>query len=137
MNQDGIARYIRGVPDLLLALTSATSVLTDAPPTERVAVVRSRLNDESALVLELFLDLLVGILNVYSLKIVHLLRESTPIVDGTRRHFIESQDTVGHCDAVIILTKSRCLVNNACAISICDICVDDYAERFVLKLDAG
>jgi hypothetical protein len=51
-----MARYIRGVPDLMTFKYRKPAEEHNIPPAERVAMVQGRLHDKTTLVLQGFLD---------------------------------------------------------------------------------
>lgn len=60
--------------------------------------------------------------------------EMTLIIDRAGRHLVCSQNTMGYRDTVIIFTESRRLVDDTCAIGVCDVGVDNHSEGFIFEL---
>ena len=97
-------------------------------------MVEGRLYDESALGLQRFQDLVVCSLDVIAFEVWDFVCEPPSVVDWTWRNIILAQNTIGNSNAVIVLTKGRCLMYDTSTIGRRDICVDNNLERFVFKL---
>lgn len=115
-------------------------------------MVDSRLNNQPSLSLQHFLDLFIrslslmissiyfgpvkskSHLDMLSNKVMYLLCKTASIVDGTRRHLVGTKNAVCDSHSVIVLTKSRCLVNDAGTVFCGDIGIIDYTEGSVLIL---
>lgn len=67
-------------------------------------------------------------------KIWNFLCKVTSIVDRTWRHVLCFQNAMSHRDTMIIFTKRRCLMNDACAIYIRHIGVYQDSECLIFEL---
>jgi hypothetical protein len=67
-------------------------------------------------------------------EIRHLLREVAPIIDGTRRHLISTQDPVRDGDTVIVFTKCWSLMYDTRTIGICHVRIHNNSKRLIFKL---
>lgn len=67
-------------------------------------------------------------------KIRHFLRKTTCIIDRTRRHLLRKKNAVLNGNAVVVLTKGRCLMDNASAVGIRYVGVGEHTECPVLEL---
>jgi len=61
-------------------------------------------------------------------------RKPSTVVNGTRGHYFRRYHTVRNQDTVIIVTKCGGLVNDACAVRIGDIGVDENSKSLSLVL---
>mmetsp|Transcript_48993 Transcript_48993/g.122469 ORF Transcript_48993/g.122469 Transcript_48993/m.122469 type:complete len:409 (+) Transcript_48993:2359-3585(+) len=90
--------------------------------------------DEAARRLEVCEDGLVSFLHVHPLKVRNLLSEPSVLINRARHSFALGNDTRLEADAVIVLSKSRCLMNNASATIVRDISIKQHPVGSVLLL---
>ena len=73
-------------------------------------------------------------LDILPLEIRDLRCEATRIVDGTWRHVLRSENAMRNSNAMIVVTKCRCLVNDTSAFIGLDVLVVENSERPILEL---
>ena len=70
------------------------------------------LDDQSTLLLQITNDLTVGLLDIDTLVLGYFGRESTSLVNGTRRDLVFGDDLVSETDSVIVFSPCWSLVYN-------------------------
>ena len=69
-----------------------------------------------------------------TLEVRNLAGEVTLIVNGARRKFIISKDSMGNGNAVIVFTKRRSLVDDTSTVRIGNVGIDQNPEGFIFEL---
>lgn len=67
-------------------------------------------------------------------KVVHFLGEFTGIINRARWHLFLAYDTIGNSNAVIIFTKRRRLMYDACTIFVRDVGINDDSKCSIFIL---
>lgn len=73
-------------------------------------------------------------LDMQALKVRDFTREVALVINGTGWHLVGAQNAMSDSDAVIVFTKSRCLMNYTCTIGIGHVSVYQNSESFIFKL---
>lgn len=93
------------------------------------------LDDQSTLLLQITNDLTVGLLDIDALVLGYFGRESTCLINGTRRDLVFGDDLVSETDSVIVLSPCGCLVDDTGTSLFGNVVVGQDSERSVLVLD--
>ena len=92
------------------------------------------LDDQSTLLLQITNDLTVGLLDIDTLVLGYFGRESTSLVNGTRRDLVFGDDLVSETDSVIIFSPCWSLVNDTGTSLLGDVVVRQDSECSVFVL---
>lgn len=73
-------------------------------------------------------------LDMLTSKIGDFLGKLSRLIDRARWHLVRSNDTVGDGNAMILVTKRRCLMHDACPAIASDVLVNDHTESPIFVL---
>mmetsp|Transcript_41792 Transcript_41792/g.110426 ORF Transcript_41792/g.110426 Transcript_41792/m.110426 type:complete len:1093 (+) Transcript_41792:362-3640(+) len=108
------------------------------PPAQRIVVHLSAVEEKLALILELLLDALVGVLDELALEVRDGVHEAARVVDGVHHVGAVLQNDAGElADAIIVLSVGGRLVDDARARARGDVLVGDHAPALLLVDLAG